>query len=384
MTAYAYQQLPDPGSYIRILTLEKGDFNDPLRGSLSVARLADKPTYEAISYCWGSSEKPYKIQLWDESSYLPFAITENLHLALRRLRFDSGQRRLWTDAICINQDDGKEKPYQIRQMTNIYCSAGAVLMYLGEQDDDSPEAFELIDHIHQAVKATPADDARRALQWIRDNHLPLPTEPWAWEPLKAFFRRPWFQRKWIIQEATVASNATFFCGDWQADWGRIETVNQAVHKYGLAVNDHTTYDDLKTSTELQQGLAQIHALVITKNCWRRNIRFQLMELLYRFQTARASNRHDHLYALLNLATEASDLAGDVNYDLSVAEVVENYAMYFLKLKGNIGVLYRAGLQGHRLLAPSWVSLTTTLCCRKNGLLNQQDPKLVRCTRGLQI
>ena len=237
-------------------------------------------------------------------------------------------------------------------------------MYLGEQDDDSPEAFELIDRINQAVQATPAGDARRALQWIRDNHLPLPTEPWAWESLKAFFRRPWFQRKWIIQEATVASNATFFCGDWQADWSRIETVDQAVHKYGLAVNDHTTYDDLKTSTELQQGLAQIHALVITKNCWRRNMRFQLMELLYRFQTARASKRHDHLYALLNLATEASDLAGGVTYDLSVAEVVENYAMFFLQLKGNIEVLYRAGLQGHQLLAPSWVSLTTARCCRK--------------------
>lgn len=59
------------------------------------------------------------------------------------------ERRLWTDAICINKDDKEEKPHQIRQMTDIYCSASAVLMYLGEQDDDSLEAFELI---HQAVK----------------------------------------------------------------------------------------------------------------------------------------------------------------------------------------------------------------------------------------
>jgi hypothetical protein len=63
--------------------------------------------------------------------------------------------------------------------------------------------------------------------------------------LKAFFRPSWFQRKWTIQEATVVSNATLFCGDWQADWSRRETVDQAIHKYGLAVNDHTTYDDLK-------------------------------------------------------------------------------------------------------------------------------------------
>jgi hypothetical protein len=109
-----------------------------------------------------------------------------------------------------------------------------------------------------------------------------------------------------------------------------------------------------------------------------------MELFYRFQTARTSQRPDHLSALLNLATEASDLAGNINYDLSVAELVEKFAIFCLQLKGNIEVLYRAGLQGHQLLAPSWLSLTTTLSCRKNCLPNRQDPKLVRHTRGLQI
>jgi len=38
MAAYAYQELCDPRSYIGILTLEKGEFNDPLRGSLYLSR----------------------------------------------------------------------------------------------------------------------------------------------------------------------------------------------------------------------------------------------------------------------------------------------------------------------------------------------------------
>lgn len=140
----------------------------------------------------------------------------------------------------------------------------------------------------------------------------------------------------------------------------METVDEAIHKYGLAVNDHTTYEDLKSSTELQQGLGQMRALVIAKRFWGRNIRFHLMELLYRFQTARASELHDHIFALQGLALEAKDSAFHVNYDMSVTDTVERYARVFLEQKGNIKVLYRAGLQGHKLLAPSWVSLTKNM------------------------
>jgi hypothetical protein len=57
----------------------------------------------------------------------------------------------------------------------------------------------------------------------------------------------------------VASNAILFCGDRQADWNWIEIVDQAIHRYGLAVSDHTTYKDQDASRELQQGLAQINS-----------------------------------------------------------------------------------------------------------------------------
>lgn len=59
-------------------------------------------------------------------------------------------------------------------------------MYLGEQDDDSPEAFELI---HQAVKPqlTILDALSNGSVITISRCRP---SRGAWEPLKAFFRRP--------------------------------------------------------------------------------------------------------------------------------------------------------------------------------------------------
>ena len=358
MTSYKYEQLLDPQSYIRILTLKSGKFDDPLKGSLSMEQLAAKPAYEAISYVWGAPDTPHHIQLEQGSSSVSMAITENLNFALRRLRHNSEDRRLWTDAICINQEDDDEKSHQVREMTQIYCAAKTVLIYLGEQGDNTQQAFKLLDQIYNASKATAPEDTRSHMIWIRDHALPSAREPLAWEPLKAFFCRPWFMRKWTIQEAAVASKALLFCGDWTADWDLLEVVHHAIYKHGLAVLDHTTCKNQAMAKELQQGLTQLNSLVRVKNFWKRNGRYQLMDLVYQFQTARAKDPRDHLFALLGLAAEADDPDLRPEYKSnSMEKNAERYARRFLHLKGNLEVLYRAGLQGHDLKLPSWVSAT---------------------------
>jgi hypothetical protein len=69
-------------------------------------------TFEALSYAWGSQEKPHYIEL-DEGS-LP--ITDSLFKALVRLRLPRRARVLWADAICINQENNAEKSKQITLM----------------------------------------------------------------------------------------------------------------------------------------------------------------------------------------------------------------------------------------------------------------------------
>jgi len=67
--------------------------------NLSTAKLSDQPAYEAVSYAWGEP-------VYSERIYLPtghLAITSNLAAALRQLRHKDRSRKLWVDAVCINQ-----------------------------------------------------------------------------------------------------------------------------------------------------------------------------------------------------------------------------------------------------------------------------------------
>jgi len=52
--------------------------------------------YAALSYTWGEARKPYDIVVNGGR----LAVTENLHLALRHLRYQDQDRILWIDAIC--------------------------------------------------------------------------------------------------------------------------------------------------------------------------------------------------------------------------------------------------------------------------------------------
>jgi hypothetical protein len=59
------------------------------------------------------------------------AITKNLHDALLRLRLPTQPRLVWTDAICINQEDIEERGSQVKLMGDIYRFADSVVIWLG-------------------------------------------------------------------------------------------------------------------------------------------------------------------------------------------------------------------------------------------------------------
>src|SRR5207253_11117573 len=127
MSQYLYSPLSQPDS-IRLLQLlpRKEDsknlqcklFEYSLRNSDNSSHL-----YEALSYVWGSENKPRSIIIDDQS----LSITQNLYALLLRLQNHSLSRVIWVDAVCINQIDEKEKEFQIPLMAEIYAKASRVL-----------------------------------------------------------------------------------------------------------------------------------------------------------------------------------------------------------------------------------------------------------------
>src|SRR5947207_12537416 len=138
---YQYQPLEHP-THIRILHLKPGDRSEPLRCRIEPVDLTQRPSYQAISYVWGSSDKPYHIEVDDGSRIF---LTASLHDALRDIRsLRICSHTLWADAICINQEDVKERSQQIQIMDDIYRNASMVFTYIGPATPSVPLGLDLV------------------------------------------------------------------------------------------------------------------------------------------------------------------------------------------------------------------------------------------------
>jgi hypothetical protein len=147
---YKYEKL-EHGDSIRLIELHPAsDYDSELKCTISLCRLTElgsesqssqtddissasqdpsvspRPTYEAISYVWG--EPVFPETLYTSAGH--FKITVSLATALRRFRLTSELRRLWADAVCINQTDDEEKGHQVAQMGVIFRTASRVLAWV--------------------------------------------------------------------------------------------------------------------------------------------------------------------------------------------------------------------------------------------------------------
>ncbi|RAL60490.1 hypothetical protein DID88_000265 [Monilinia fructigena] len=148
MPPFSYNLVPISLDSIRLLSLMPNrDETAPLQCQLHEYSLQgpgnckETHLYEALSYVWGSFDDPPQC-IFINGHYLP--VTANLHSALLHVRNHTFQRTLWVDAVCINQEDKKEKSLQIQFMTKVYSQADRVIVYLGDAADFSDQALELI------------------------------------------------------------------------------------------------------------------------------------------------------------------------------------------------------------------------------------------------
>ena len=123
-SGYHYEKLNASVREIRLLNLlKKGRMGDPVGCALGTISLDDQqvPAYYALSYVWGSAADTREMTLENHA----FSITANLHTALCFMRGSESDVLIWTDAVCINQDDIDERGRQVALMGDIYIAAEA-------------------------------------------------------------------------------------------------------------------------------------------------------------------------------------------------------------------------------------------------------------------
>ena len=108
--------------------------------------LEQAPPYDALSYTWGTAlklENLYHMSMDSaalDSSGDIMEITQNLHGALVQLRDRVVRRRLWVDAVCIDQANIKERGEQVQIMRRIFTNATHVWIWLGLEESSTSDA----------------------------------------------------------------------------------------------------------------------------------------------------------------------------------------------------------------------------------------------------
>lgn len=203
---------------IRVLTLERGSGTSKpicrLEKCLLQARPPEvddrgrraatqkDPEFTALSYRW-KEEDAEAITC----NGVDFFVPRNVLAALVDIRSTSACRRLWIDAICINQNDDQEKRHQIPRMGEIYSRATCTIIWLGRSNFLSWCGFRAWN--------SEANDMRASLQGndpgVRVRGLIITV--WNHSIIIPLLQREYFSRMWIIQEVALSRHLEFVCGD---------------------------------------------------------------------------------------------------------------------------------------------------------------------------
>lgn len=218
--AYQYKRLPDEKTSIRLLELLPGRWDDEIRCNLHVRTSRPFPPYEAISYCWYDANDKDVILCNGKRLLIPW----NLRYALHQLRSTTESRIMWADAICINQQNKKERGHQVVQMGTIFEEASTVLVWLGRGTGFSARsAFELIAFLETEFSLHPSDHDEEDLNRI---FRKCPRKSWA--ELDELLCYEWFKRTWVVQEVGLAASALVVCGDATIDWNIFANVTSSL------------------------------------------------------------------------------------------------------------------------------------------------------------
>jgi len=356
MESFQYSPLPAGDDSIRILTVLPGEDTDEIQCELStrkleaIAAISDNETYEALSYCWGKQDAEMKISIREKGCPRngTFALRPDLYAALRVFRLKEKARRLWIDAICIDQTNTEEKNVQVPLMRRIYEGCSGVLIWLGEriQNCDSEVAISLIRKLKDAATrpgvGVPKINVFSSHDLVKYGLPPLLSSDYV--SLLSLLEAEWFKRSWIVQEVAVAKKATLFSGTCSTDWADLVQGMDFAFKTKLAFTSHPAVN--------------YHIPIANEAATYRAGECTLLGLLLRHRHCGATDPKDKVYAFLGLTETSAKPQAEVKVDYTQDHrtIFTSVARTIILHDKNLDILSLPALrQGPGIEAlPSWV------------------------------
>lgn len=368
--------------------------NGELSFEIVHSNLHVKPRYCALSYTWGAPIFSQKIVLDKQQ----FSITQNLQDALRRLtnrrdlkpRLISKGDLFWVDAICIDQNNTTERSQQVRLMRTLYEQAQKVYVWLGEpentlQNELAAQKMEEFSKLQQrsTMKNRPyrpwwmpieaprwQDDLYQAQMDILPGSKKFfdaeGTATYnAWLGIVAIWRKPWWTRTWVLQEATMPENITtfyisglyikpaeskviFLCGWSYIPWKDLQSAMIVARRLQNSPGLETGF-----MGNADQGCRQIARLRLQRF---QGQEISFLDFLQTFRATECQDPRDKVYAPLGLCTPEVVQNVTVDYERPISEVYLNVIQFLISQPGQeLNFLgYTIYSREQSLSLPSWI------------------------------
>ncbi|KAJ2971076.1 hypothetical protein NUW58_g9518 [Xylaria curta] len=305
---YSHKHCPlgDPAKDIRVLEIIDND-RDDVECKLETHRGGD---YDTLSWCWGGAEANSEIRILHSSDPYYYPVPSNLKFALKELRRQK-TFRIWIDFVCIDQSNNDEKNNQVPMMSSIYGNSRCVYVWLGPEADNSNLAMDFIQNRVLNLK-----DFDRLVEESNTRA--------EWKALTELIKRPWFTRRWIIQEIALARDAFLLCGQKKIRWVDFADAISLFNE--VETGTKSLSEQMKGDKALKHvpdffghvpALSATQLVEVTNNLfWRvskdeREAKNNLEYLISIFTAFKASEPRDTVYALLAVA---KDTVPRVHYD----------------------------------------------------------------------
>ena len=359
-TTMQYRPLDPVSKQIRVLELHSGTEVEDIECHLEHVLLTDNPDFTALSYVWGDLTDTRTILLHN----VPFRVTKNLHAALRSIRSNTSDKRLWVDALCINQQDLAERSRQVSLMQLIYGQAKHTIVWFGPENELSKRAVQLITEmvntlepkdnpwIKEMIKAKFAVEYSAAVHPL--THLVDRLE--AWEALGYLVNLPWWTRVWVAQEIKLSKNPILLWGENTLRWIVCRDAMRMTSRWlSMTAHDEKT-QEVRNKLQLNQGIMKVTAvLLLCQPHLDKEDKRELLYLMNSFWHNEATDPRDKVYALLGLATDNHSESIVPNYESPVGLVYAESVRDTIIRERNLQVFsYCSGLFTPRDAAiPSW-------------------------------
>ncbi|KAI4948095.1 hypothetical protein J4E91_006088 [Alternaria rosae] len=394
-----YKYTPLCGNEIRLLRITPDLFDGPLQCSLKVVSMekitAKVHEFQALSYAWGNDAPSYNVLLSDlpkvsdgsstaPTQHLTYPIRKNLYQALKHIRLTDDYLWLWVDYLCIEQTNQEEKSQQIPKMPSIYSSAWNVIAWLGV-DDMSGNVEEAVRLIPSILNLKKLDlDLRGELQ-VKDIFCYH-----SWIAFGQILQRPWFRRRWVIQEVACARRLSVRIADKILSWldfadavdlysDHFEQMRARHRNSGFYKEGRSQFDDIHISEAVE--LMRFSRIVFQRSP-DSTIASKLMSLESLVLTASffaVSEVRDTVYALLYLANDMHNVIDTSSesrsqfiltpdYSKHPIDIFKEFVRYSIAKSNSLDVLYRrwaswtmstARNPSHERRLPSWIGLALT-------------------------